>query len=248
MDKILIKDNERVDDLQVNGLKLIQNPEWFCFGIDAVLLADFAQVTKDDVIVEFGAGNGIIPILLAGKKKCKHVCGIEIQPEIADIAKRNVRLNNLEGNVRIIEGDFKDEKLIQSSSVDAVISNPPYKEIGGGLLSQKNEKFLFARHEVKAKLEDVLCQSRRILRSKGKLYLVHRPERLVDILTMMRLYKLEPKKIRLIHPSADKRPNILLVEAVADGNPQLVCEKPLFVYDDNGEYTKEINEIYGRGV
>ena len=191
---------ERIDDLQINNLKIIQNPDWFCFGVDSILLANYVKSAPNDKIIDLGTGNGIISILLAGKMKCEDVTGVEIQPEVADLARRSVRLNNLEDNIKIIDGDLRDESILPSASYDIVVSNTPYKKAKSGLLTEKDEHLLISRHEVMCTLEDIINQARRLLRSRGRLYLVHRPERLADIITIMRKHKLEPIPDLYCHP------------------------------------------------
>ena len=237
---MLVLPHERVDDLQFNNLKVIQNPAWFCFGVDAVLLADFTP--KGDFIVDFGTGCGIVPILLAGKNKCQKVIGIEIQRDVADMAQRSVMLNEL-SNVEIIHGDLKDVAI---KDVDIVTCNPPYKEIGGGLLSE-DDALIIARHEIAVTLEDVIRRAKDVLKFRGKFCMIHRPERLVDIFCLMRKYGIEPKRMRMVHPREGKPPNMVLIEGTNGGKAKLICEEPLFVHDGDG-YSAEINRIYVRKV
>ena len=241
---MVINENERIDDLQYNGLKIIQNKSGFCFGIDAVLLANFAKnMKRKDMVVDLCTGTGIIPILLSGKTNAKKIIGVEIQGESAEMAKRSVELNSLQGRVEIINEDLKNLKhIIEAGSVDTVTVNPPYMKAGSAIVNDKN-KMSIARHEVCCTLDDVIKEAARILKTNGELFMVHKPERLVDIFCTMRKYKIEPKRIRFVHPSVDKPANIVLIEGSRDGKEFLKFENSLYVYE-NGEYTDEIYEIY----
>lgn len=239
---------ERLDDLQLNNLKIIQNPEWFCFGIDAVLLSDFAagSIKKGSNVIDFCSGNGIIPLLLSAKTNAKKISGIEIQECVADLAKRNVIYNNLEDKISICTSDLKDAlNFFNKSSVDYITCNPPYKENHRGL---KNETDIvtIARHEIFCNLEDILTSAEKLLKPYGKIALIHRPERLIDIIYLMRQKRIEPKRIRFVHPSANKTATMILVEGVKHGGKNLHLEPPLYIYDENNNYTEEINRIYGR--
>lgn len=243
---ISILENERLDDLQYKGLKLLQKKDGFCFGVDAVLLSHFAQVAKDSTVIDLGTGTGIIAVLLAGKREPRKVIGLEIQPEIAEMAARSVKLNGLEDKVEIVQGDIKDAvKLFGASSFDAVVSNPPYMEKGGGLLNPADTKAI-ARHEILCTLEDVVSAAARLLKPGGRFYMVHRPQRLADIICQMRSHTIEPKYLRLIHPSPGKKPNLLLISGTRNGNPELVVQEPLYIYDSEGHYSREIDQIYNR--
>lgn len=241
---MVINENERIDDLQYKGLKIIQNKDGFCFGIDAVLLANFAKnMKRKNIVVDLCTGTGIVAILLAGKTDAKKIIGIEIQEESAEMAKRSVELNSLQDRVEIINQDLKKLKsLIEAGSVDTVTVNPPYMKAGSAIVNDAN-KMSIARHEVCCTLDDVIKESARILKTNGEFFMVHKPERLVDIFCTMRKYKIEPKRIRFVHPSADKPANIVLIEGSRDGKEFLKFEKSLYVYE-NGEYTDEIYEIY----
>ena len=241
---MVINENERIDDLQYKGLKIIQNKDGFCFGIDAVLLANFAKnMKRKNIVVDLCTGTGIVAILLAGKTDAKKIIGIEIQEESAEMAKRSVELNSLQDRVEIINQDLKKLKsLIEAGSVDTVTVNPPYMKAGSAIVNDAN-KMSIARHEVCCTLDDVIKESARMLKTNGEFFMVHKPERLVDIFCTMRKYKIEPKRIRFVHPSADKPANIVLIEGSRDGKEFLKFEKSLYVYE-NGEYTDEIYEIY----
>lgn len=243
---ISIFENERLDDLQFKGLRLLQKKDGFCFGVDAVLLSHFAQVTKNDKVMDLGTGTGIIAVLLAVKKEPRKVTGLEIQPEMAEMAARSVKLNGLEDRVEIVQGDIKEAvKLFGASSFDAVVSNPPYMGRGGGLLNPADAKAV-ARHEILCTLEDVVSSAAKLLRPGGKLSMVHRPQRLADIICQMRNNAIEPKCLRLVHPSPGKKPNLLLISGTRNGNPELRVEEPLYIYDSDGNYSKEIDKIYNR--
>ena len=247
MENKYIKENERIDDLQLDGLKLIQNPEWFCFGVDAVLLADFAKksIKKGSKVVDFCTGNGIIPVLLSAKSDAKHITGIEIQECVANLAKRNVDFNKLEDKLLILKEDIKNaEKLFGKSSIDYITCNPPYKEAESGL-KNADDVVTIARHEVLCSLDDIILSAEKILKPGGKIALIHRPERLIDIIWLMRQNKIEPKRIRFIHPYAEKTATMILIEGAKHGGKKLFLEPPLYIYDENRNYTEEINRIYG---
>lgn len=246
MEEVLIKEYERVDDLQCKGLRLIQNPEGFCFGIDAVLLSNFCEIRKDWRVIDLGTGTGIVPILLAGKTQAKEILGVEIQQEVAEMAARSVKLNQLEDRIRIIPKDLnKILEDMEPYAFDAVTANPPYMNEGGGLLNPESMKAI-SRHEVKCTLEDVIRVASKLLKDRGHFYMVHRPHRLVDIIYLCRQYKLEPKKLRFVHPNKSRKPNILLLQCVKYGRPELKFMDPLYVYEEDGSYTEEIHRIYGR--
>ncbi|SET23513.1 tRNA1Val (adenine37-N6)-methyltransferase [Natronincola peptidivorans] len=243
--KELLKDQERIDDLQINGLQIIQNPQGFCFGIDAVLLSNFITLKKNAKVVDLGTGTGIIPILLAGKSTTSHITALEIQPEVADMAKRSVLLNQLENRIKIIQMDLKRAvDVLPINSFDVVTSNPPYMH-PKGLLNPEAGKSI-SRHEVKCTLEDVIAAASRLLKHLGKFYMVHRPQRLADIMYYCRKYKLEPKELQFIHPTYKKKPNLLLLECRKAAMPELKIKDPLYVYKETGKYTEEIYQIYGR--
>lgn len=241
-----IKDDETLDDLQLNGINLIQKKDAFRFGIDAVLLANFAQVKKSHRVIDICTGTGIVPFIIQGKKNPKSILGIEIQEEFVEMANRSVKINDLQEKIQFIKADIKDLKFLkQIEKGDVVTVNPPYKINSAGIVNTK-DKLAIARHEILCSLEDVLISSRILLKDNGRLYMVHRPERLADILCLMRKHRIEPKRIRMVHPNSKKPPNIVLVEGQRDGGAFLKWDTPLYVYNDNGEYSNEINEIYGR--
>ena len=241
----MLKPNERIDELQRNNYKIIQDPERFCFGMDAVLLSGYARAREGDRVIDLGTGTGIIPILMEAKTKASELIGLEIQPESADMARRSVELNHLENKIQIVTGDIKQaSELFGAAVFDVVTSNPPYMTEHHGITNEKSPKAI-ARHELLCTLEDVIGQAAKLLRPGGSFYMVHRPFRLVDIMVLMREYHLEPKRMKLVYPYVDKDPNMVLIEALRGGRPRLTVEKPLIVYREPGVYTDEIYDIYG---
>lgn len=242
--EVVLKENERIDDLQLDGLRIIQNSDGFCFGIDAVLLSDFARCKKGGTIVDLGTGTGVIPILLSSKTKASKIYGMEIQDEVADMARRSVALNDLGDRVFIVEDDLNNSfDHIGKGTVDTVVTNPPYFSNGDAIVNPTSYKAI-SRHEILCTLDDVVRVSSQLLKHGGAIYMVHRPHRLVDILCSMRKYRIEPKEIRFVHPKRDKKPNIVLIKGVKFGNPELKFMDPLVVYNDDGTYTDEIYKIY----
>lgn len=240
-----LKEGERLDDLERNGFKIIQDPNKFCFGMDAVLLSGFAQVRKNETALDLGTGTGIIPILLKAKTEGKHFTGLEIQEESADMARRSVRYNGLDKDIDIVTGDIKEASgLFPLSSFDVVTCNPPYMTDCHGLKNPEEPKAI-ARHEILCTLEDVVREAGRLVRPGGRFYMVHRPFRLVEIFDVMTRYKLEPKRMKLVYPFINKEPNMVLIEAVRGGRSRLKVEAPLIVYKAPGVYTDEIYDIYG---
>ena len=241
-----IKEDEAIDDLQLNGLKIIQKEKAFRFGVDAVLLSYFANVKKNSEVIDLCTGTGIVPLLLYGKYNPKKIVGVEIQEDIANMARRSVDLNNINDTVSIYNKDLKDIEFLKDlGRFDVVTVNPPYKLANSGI-KNPSDGLAIARHEVMCTLEDVIIASRTLLKDNGRLFMVHRPERLADIIELMRRHRIEPKRIRMVHPNTKKPPNIVLVEGQRDGGQFLKWDEPLYVYNDNGEYSEEINKIYGR--
>lgn len=241
----MLKEHERIDDLQRSGYRIIQNPEKFCFGMDAVLLSGFAKAKEGDKLLDLGTGTGIIPLLLEAKTEAAHICGLEIQTESADMARRSVALNHLENKITIIEGDIKGaDQLFSAASFDVITCNPPYM-IGQHGLQNPDAPKAIARHEILCTLEDVLRVTAKLLKPGGNFYMVHRPFRLAEIMTLLVQYRLEPKRMQLVYPFVDKEPNMVLLEANRGGKSRMTVEKPLIVYESKGVYTPEIYEIYG---
>ena len=265
-----LRENERIDDLEYKDLKIIQNEKGFCFGIDSVLISDFARDIKSNSIgADLGTGTGIISILLAAKTNLKKIIGIEVQKEVADMAKRSVEINKLQDKIEIINLNIKDilqesnnlrskkiEKDAEDNNTyvknvdclpretfDFVVTNPPYKKLETGKTNESEYKYI-SRHEVTANLEDFIKVSRYLLKDKGAFYMVHRPDRLVDIIELMRKYKIEPKKIRFVHSTIEKEPTLVLIKGIKNARPFLKIEKPLIIYEKNGNYTDEIHSIY----
>lgn len=245
--EVELKKDERIDDLEYKGLKIIQNTEGFCFGIDAVLLSDYAKEIKNNSnVLDLGAGTGIISILLSEKTKLNKIYGIEIQKEVAQMAQRSVKLNDLENKIEILNMDIKDlENKFERNTFDAIVTNPPYKKIETGKTNEKENKFI-SRHEVTARLEDFIKISFNLLKDKGSIYMVHRPERLAEIIYLLKKNKLEPKKIRFVHSNTNQEPKLVLIKAVKNAKEFLTIEKPLFIYNEQGEYTEEIYKIYNK--
>lgn len=246
-DLTLVRSNERVDDLERNGYQLIQNPEVFCFGIDAILLAHFAKVSNaQQKILDIGTGTGIIPIVMHAIYQKGHFTGIDIQESMIEMASRSVQLNQIQSDVEMKTVDIKCYKdHFKAGEFDVITCNPPYMKGHAGLKNDHHSKTI-ARHEVACTLEDIIEAAGYMLKYKGKLCMIHRPHRLVDIFTAMRANKIEPKVMRMIYPKLGKEPTMVLVEGIKNGNPELRVCNPLYVYTEDGEYTEEINEIYGK--
>lgn len=241
----LLKDKEHIDDLERNGYGIIQRKDGFCFGMDAVLLSGFVQVKEGETVLDLGTGTGIIPILLEAKTKGRKFTGLEIQEEVADMARRSVRLNQLEEKVDIVLGDIKNAgERFARSSFDVVTSNPPYIHSGHGLKNPDTVKAV-SRHEILCTLEDVVREASVLVRPKGRVYLVHRPQRLIEIIAVMRTYRLEPKRLKFVHPYIDREANMVLIEAVRGGGAMVKVEKPVIVFEKPGVYTEEIRQVYG---
>jgi tRNA1Val (adenine37-N6)-methyltransferase len=242
-----LKENERIDDLEYKGLKIIQNKDGFCFGVDSVLLSDYAKnIKKNSKVIDIGTGTGIIGLLLCKKTNLKKIYGIEIQEEVADMATRSVKLNKLEDKFEIINTNIKNVfETLNKYEYDVVVTNPPYKKENTGVTSIE-KKQLISRHEIECTLEDIISISYRLLKDKGEFYMVHRAERLVDIMYYLRKYRLEPKNIRLVQPKENKEPNLILIKAKKNGGQGLKFDRPLIVYNEDGTYTEEILKIYNK--
>lgn len=242
----MLLDNEQLDDLQLNGLFIIQKTDGFRFGVDAVLLSDFAKNTSSRCTLDLCTGTGIVPILLSAKTKTQKFCALEIQYDIADMAKRSVEYNGLSERIEIKEGDLNDAADIYGKRCfDKITCNPPYMKISAALKNE-SDTMTVSRHEVKCTLEDVIRVSASLLTHKGRLYMIHRPSRLADIMCLMRKYEIEPKRLRLVAPKKGKEPNLVLVEGMFKGGEELRIMDTLYVFDENGRYSEEIDKIYGR--
>ncbi len=241
----VLLENERIDDLQRNGLKIIQKTDGFCFGMDAVLLSGFAHVKRGEKVLDMGTGTGIIPLLLSAKTQGEHFTALEIQKEIAEMAARSVKMNHLEEKIEIVNGDIKEaSRIFGGASFDVVTTNPPYMNDAHGLKNPTEVKAI-SRHEVLCTLDDVVREGAKVLKSGGRMYMVHRPHRLIEIITVMKQYKMEPKRMCMVHPFKDKEANMVLIEAVKGGGSWLKMEAPIIVYKEPGVYTDEIYSIYG---
>ncbi len=247
-----LKENERIDDLQRDGCRIIQRPDLFCFGMDAVLLSSFAKCGQN--VLDLCSGNGVVPILmdarLAPEKRTVLFTGVEINPVSADMARRSALMNGQQERIHFVEGDIRT--LFDAASggtvvpafYDTVTVNPPYMTGGGGLTGESYERTI-ARHEILCTIDDVAKASSMALRSKGHLFMVHRPHRLMDISRALTKYGLEIKRMRMVYPFADKEANMVLIDAVKDGGSYLHVEKPLVIYREKGVYTEEVKELYG---
>lgn len=243
--EVNLKENEKIDDLEFKNLKIIQNKEGFCFGMDSVLLSDFAKEMRHHAkVLDLGTGTGIISILLCGKTDLKKVIGVEIQKEVAEMASRSIRLNDLQDKFEVINENILNlNNIYENQSFDVIVTNPPYKKKNTGIINEK-EKKVISRHEITADLEDFIKISKDLLKDKGELYMVHRPERLVDVLSLMRKYKVEPKILRFVYSDKNKEPKLILVKGIKNAKPFLKVEKNLYIYDENGKYTEKILKIY----
>ncbi len=247
MEDIPIKENERIDDLQYKDLKIIQETDGFCFGIDSILLSDFAKnIKKNSKVADLGTGTGIIGLLLCKKTNLAEMTGIEIQEDVANMAERSIKLNNLEEKFRIINSNINEifsQKLLEKNVFDVVVMNPPYKEVGTGEINE-NEKKLISRHEIKANLSDFIKTASGLLKDKGELYIVHKPERMPDIIQKLRENKIEPKELRVVYSNKNSEASLILIKAVKGGKKFLKIDRPLYIYNESGQYSDEIKQIY----
>ena len=245
--KNLMEENERIDDLEFKGLKIIQKNNGFCFGIDSVLLSDFAKEIKNNSnVIDLGTGTGILSILLSGKTNLKKIYGIEIQKDIANMAQRSVKLNKLEDKIEIINTDIKKLRdIFEINTFDSIVTNPPYKNQDTGKVNENEYKYI-SRHETTANLSDFIKISVQLLKDKGSFYMVHRPERLVDIFNYMRKYKIEPKILRFVFSNKNSEPKLILIKGIKNANPFLKVQNNLYIYNQDGSYTDEILRIYNK--
>jgi tRNA1(Val) A37 N6-methylase TrmN6 len=238
-----LEQGERLDDLMINHLKIIQNEKEFCFSLDAVLLAHFAFVRQGASVVDLGSGTGVIGFLLTARG-AGQVVGIEISPAMAQMAERSVSLNGLTESMSIIAGDFRRiDKLLPGGTTELVVSNPPYRVLGGGFINP-NDNVARARHEITANLDDVIAAAKYLVKYRGRFAIVHLPERMTEILKKMSDAGIEPKRLRLVYPYLSQKPNILLVEGIRGAKPGLDVLPPLIVYNPDGSYCEEIREYY----
>lgn len=244
---VTLKDGERLDDLEIQNLKIIQNDKWFRFGIDSVILSDFAKnIKKDAKVLDLGTGTGIISVLLCAKTNLKKIVGVEVQKDVYDMVERTIQLNNLQNKFQVINENIKNlNKILKKNTFDVVVTNPPYKKSGTGITNIQKQK-LISRHEIMAELEDFIKISFDLLKDKGELYMVHRPERLVDILSLMRHYKVEPKKLKFVFSNKNQKPKLVLIKAVKNAKDFLDVESNLYIYNEDGEYTEELLKIYNK--
>lgn len=244
MEDDLLKEGERLDELQRGGRRIIQHPGRFCFGMDAVLLAAFARAYPGERVLDLCTGTGIIPLLMEKRYPGAFYTGLEIQEESADMAARSIRLNGCGDAVRILQGDLREaEERLGPGSWDTVTVNPPYMKVPSGVQNEK-EAFNIARHEIFCTLEDVIRVSARLLKSRGRFYMVHRPLRLVEIMEQMRRYRIEPKRMQFVHPRINREPNMVLIEGVRGGGEELRVQPPLIIYRADGSYTEQVRRIY----
>ena len=244
---------ERIDDLNLNGKKIIQDTNLFLFGMDSVLLANKVKGTnKNTVVLDLGTGSAVMPVIIAEKNEIGKIIGIELQDKMYELAVKNVKYNNLEDKICVLKENLKNvdsirryvKEITDKDKVDIIISNPPYKKVGTGSKNELNEKYI-ARHEVECELEDIFKTASKLLKFRGKLYIVHKPERIADLTALARKHNLEPKEIQFLQPNENKKPSIVLIEYVLGGGNECIVLPNLIEYDDNGNYTKEILDIYG---
>lgn len=249
---IFLNENERIDDLGINNLKIIQNKDYFCFGTDSVLLANFLKSeNSNNVILDLCSGSGVIPVILSAKKKYKKIFGVELQKEMYELFSKNIIINNLNKKIVSLNENIKNIKEIKkcvikhtfSEKIDIIVCNPPYKSLGTGFETKHDVKTI-AKCEVMCNLEDVFITSSKLLSKKGRLYLVHKPERLSDLITLGRKYKLEPKQIRFVYPKINKKASIVLISYIKEGGNETKVLEPLIEYNEDMTYTKEIYDIY----
>lgn len=238
---------ERLDQLDPSNLLVLQNPKYFCFGMDAVLLAQLTNLKAGDFICEFGTGSGVIPLILSGRRNDVKIIALEIQKEMADMALRSVFLNEMQHRISVLEADFcKSSNLLGSGVFQLVVCNPPYRSLNRGLINPVQQKAM-SRHEVTGNLEEWVREAARILSPKGRLAMVYRPQRLAELIVVLKENHLEPKRMIFIQPKKNRAPNLVFVESVKGANPELIVERPLIVYQQSGEYTEELINLYHGG-
>ncbi|MBR3697880.1 MAG: methyltransferase [Clostridia bacterium] len=240
-------ENERIDDLEFNNLKIIQNKNGFCFGIDSVLLSDYAKnLKKQSKVVDIGTGTGIIGILLCAKSRLKTITGIEIQEEVAKMAEKSIKLNNLQEQFNILNINIKEVfNYLEPNTIDCIVTNPPYIKLNTGARNIENSKFI-SRHEAECNLEDIIKISYKLLKSNGEFYMIHRTERLADIMYLLRKYRLEAKQMRFVQSKQNLSPNLILLKSIKNGGNSVKIDKPLIIYNEDGTYTEEVKKIYNK--
>ncbi len=241
----MLKENEQLDDLQIKGLEIIQNKSKFRFGTDAVLLSYYAKIKSGGRCIDLGTGTGIIPLLLSAKSESREIIGLDIQRDLCEMATRSVEHNKLTEKIKIVCGDIRNiQGLFGKETFENVVSNPPYMKNGSGFQSE-HESIAMSRHETMCNIQDIAKAAEYLLKDKGMLSMIHRPNRLVDVLSVLREHSLEPKTLRFIHPYPGKAPNLFLINAQKNTQPFLKVEDPLIIRQADGQYTDEIFEIYG---
>lgn len=244
----IIHEDESLEDLKINHLYILQKKTDFRFGMDAVLLANFVKARQEARIVDLGTGTGILPLLLSAKTQAERIIGIEIQHEIAEMAKRSVEGNSLTDRIEILETDLKTcTETLGTGCCDVVVSNPPYTKVGSGLVNPASSKAI-ARHEIMCSLRDIVMTAAALLKNHGEFFMVHRPDRLCDIMTEMRHAKIEPKLLRMVCPRLGQAPSLILVSGMKNGNPGMKHLPPLYIYDASGDYSEEARIIYGGSI
>lgn len=242
--EIELQENERIDNLDCGKLKIIQNTKFFCFGIDSVLLTEFAKdIKKNSIVVDLGTGNGILPILLSEKIDAKKIMGVEVQKELVELANRNIQINSLENKIEIIHSNIKEiENKIEKNTIDAIVTNPPYKKINTGIQNENKHK-LIARHEIEADLDDFIKTSYSLLKDRGTLYMVHRTERLTEIFYYLRKNRMEPKEVRFVQNTINTPPKLVLIKAVKNAHAFLKIGKTIYIRETDGRESEEIQKI-----
>ena len=245
MEETFLKDDEEIHDLGYKNLKIIQKKHGFKFGVDSILITDFSKrIKKNSIVMDIGTGTGVIAILLAAKTTASKIYAVEIQPDMADMAKRSVILNGLEKKVEVLNTNIKDILgYVNKNSIDVIVSNPPYKRINSGIKNTEKNK-LISRHEVECNLEDITKKSKELLKDNGVIYMIHRPERIADVICSFRNNKLEPKNIRFVQSRINEAPKMFMIKAVKGAGEFIKVEQPLIIYSSGTDYTDELKKIY----
>lgn len=239
-----VKEGERIDDLQYDGLKIIQNPSLYCFTSDAVLLANMVKANHKDVVCDLGTGSGIIATIVATKTNCKKVYGVELQAYMSDMASRSVKMNGLEDRIEIINSPMQNAtEILGKESCSVVVCNPPYQKVGAGE-KQLKEEIAISRHEVKVTLEEIVTSACNLLKYGGKFYIIHQAKRMAELIYLLEKHDLRVKKIIMIQPKANKNVDTVIVEATKNGKVGLIVPPPLVVFNDDGTPTSTVESIY----